>query len=123
MACTLVWMVVLLGCTGTPPLEPAERAESAAQVSASLHQAVYLHGNGRSDEAVEVWHDAHATLRQDLLDAVREARGDREALRVEYLMGRVRHQLELPTGEPDPLVSEVESVVGEVLEAAEHPAP
>lgn len=112
LACLLAALVACAPADTEPPPTPAEAVE---QVSLCLEDAAYHHGNGHLDTARAAWLEARQGLRDDLLPAIRENRGEREALEVEYLMGRVRAELDNPRGKPDPLVEQTQEALREAL--------
>lgn len=105
---SLLLLAALLACgPPEPELPPVPPEQAAARVREDLESAVYLHGNGHDDAAVQAWLSARRTFRESVLPALRERQGHQRSVRAEYLLGRVRHELDRPGGKPAPLVEEI----------------
>lgn len=109
------WLLLLVAASGmacgarSTPEVPAEavldgpaRVELLGDVQHLLGEAVGAHGAGDHLGALRAWEGAHRRFRDHLLERVR-ARDPREALELEYRMGRLRAALLDRRGRPGPL--------------------
>ena len=92
--------VVLMGCTGAPPVDPSNARAAALHMDVALDRAVDEHVQGHPDLARRAWRDAHLAWDNTLAPGLAQTLTTQEILTLELHLGRIRAEIEDPKGDP-----------------------
>jgi len=111
--------VALLGCdlSEHPPIDAEQARDSAQHVTQALREAQALHANGDVSRAHQRWSTACNLFNQQLADSVSYHASSSDSLRLSYLLGRFRKEMDAKNGQPEVAMGDLESELERALAA------
>ncbi len=100
----MLLLSLALACADPPPPPDVHVVDA---IVGALREVPAHYRGGHDREAIEAWREAHATFEASLEPGLRENYGDVPTTELELLFGRIRHELDQRSGDPDALVTDL----------------
>lgn len=109
----MLLLVAALACS--EPTAPVTADPVAIDTVVEALEEVPIHyARGHDDAARQSWRVAHAAFDEGVEPALRTQWGRQRTAELEYLFGRLRHELDATSGDPAPLTKDLLSRLGDV---------